>query len=176
MARRFTRGRGRTGSVRRESFWVPINAISQALTATQSVLTNSASAGLLAIRPFTIVRTHITWLLQSDQVAASENYAAAVAGCVVSDQASAIGVTAVPTPITDQGSDFFWFWDSAIGNFEFHSDIGTMEAGRMQKIDSKAMRKVDEDSDLIFVIENEPTIGTDGCSIKMLGRMLIKLH
>ncbi len=176
MARRFTRTRGRSGAPRRESLWVSLDGSATNLAAAGATLINSASAGLLALRPFTIVRTHITWQLSSDQVVATEVYSAAIAGAVVSDQASAIGITAVPTPITDQGSDLFFFWDYAIRKYEFHSDVGVEEVGVMQKIDSKAMRRVDDDQDVVFVIENDPAIGTDGSSLRAAGRFLIKLH
>ena len=68
----------------------------------------SLNAAALALRPFTIVRTRFLVSVVTDQVAADELVLGALGMAVVSDQAVAIGVTAVPTPITDMGSDL-WF-------------------------------------------------------------------
>ena len=176
MARSFSRSRGRSSSPRRESLWVDLGASATNLTAAGATLILSANAALLAMRPFTIVRTHMIWELSSDQVVATEVYSAAIAAAVVSDQAVGIGVTAVPTPITDQGSDLFFMWDAAIGKYEFHSDVGVQEVGILCDIDSKAMRRVNDDQDVVFVIENAAAIGTDGSTLRALGRMLVKLH
>jgi len=176
MARKFTRSRGRLGAQRRESLWVGLTPTNTGLAAGGATLILTASSTLLALRPFTIIRTHITWHVASDQSTAKENYAAAIGGCVVSDQAEAIGITAVPTPVTDLSSDLFFLWDSAIGIFDFTTGTGYREVGHLQKIDSKAMRRVNDDQTVIFTIEDEPTIGTDGVSVKVIGRQLIKLH
>ncbi len=174
MAR--TRGRLVRG-VRRETLWIGVTPTNTNLTAGQATTILVLGAAGLALRPFTIVRTHIFWGVRSDQVATSENYAAGISGAVVSDQANAIGVTAVPTPITDIDSDMFWFWDFAFGCLEIGGTPTTFnELGTKKTIDSKAMRKVENGQDVAFVVEDEPTIGTDGCIVAASGRMLVKLH
>ena len=47
-------------------------------------------------------------MVESDQSAATELFIGNLGLAVVSDQATAVGVTAVPTPATDRGSDL-WF-------------------------------------------------------------------
>ncbi len=103
----------RSGVMRRDTLWSGINSSRTTLgVASTAALINSAGAGLLALRPFTIVRSRLNWHVASDQEVASEVYGASLAAAVVTDQASAIGITAVLTPETDQGSDSFFVFDS----------------------------------------------------------------
>ena len=176
MARSFTRGRGRLGASRK-TLWAGFGGSNTNLAAGAATIINSANAALLLLRPFTIVRTRLVWNVRSDQAAVTENYAAAIGLAVVSDQAVAVGVTAVPTPVTDVGSDLFLMWSAAISQFNFLSSVGFHPAsGVMSEIDSKAMRKVDDDQDIVLVVEDEPTIGTDGVNVAVFGRLFIKLH
>ncbi len=142
--------------------------------ASTAVLTASLNAAALALRPFTVVRTRLDWAVRSDQVAASEIYGLALGFAVVSDQASAIGVTAVPTPFTDQGSDLFFLYEQIFGQIVILSAVGQNEAGQLRQIDSKAMRKVNDDQDVVVVLESN-TFEVGQASI-LGGRMLIKLH
>ena len=77
------------------------------LTASGGTILGSLNATALALRPFTIVRQHYFLMLRSDQAAAAERQFGAFGCVVVSDQAEAVGVTAIPTPITDAGSDLW---------------------------------------------------------------------
>ena len=167
-ARRVVRG-SRTV---RETLWLGIAPTNTNLAASAAALVSSLNAAALALRPFTIVRTHLSWNVRTDQEAASEFYAAAVGIAVVSDQASTVGVTAVPTPVTDIDSDMFFLWDAMFGRFV----ISQGTDGIFARVDSKAMRKVNGDQDIVFVIEDEAVIGTDGVNVTMMGRMLVKLH
>ncbi len=72
-----------------------------------AILGFSLDAATLALRPFTILRERNFWFARSDVVTGGEEWGGAVGACVVSDQAVAIGVTAVPTPITDIDSDLW---------------------------------------------------------------------
>ena len=144
--------------------------------ANTAVLLNSLSAGALDLRPFTVVRTRGFFGIRSDQSATSESFDCALGYCVVSDQALAIGVTAVPTPFTDQGSDLFFVYEALMARFLFISGIGVDPQGMSQFMhyDSKAMRKVNDDSDLITVIENSGI--SSGVTVHHTARMLVKLH
>ncbi len=106
MARRVFRS-SRPGQ-RRTTSWLDIAIGAQALGAGGAAIIQVMSAGFLAKRPFTVVRTHLEVLFQSDQVAATETQLGAIGLCVVSDQAAAIGITAVPTPDTDLASDLWY--------------------------------------------------------------------
>ena len=168
----FSRGRG---VVRRESMWLFVGTTQVTIAAASTaVLAFSLNAAALALRPFTVVRTRMTWFTRSDQKAVDETWGCALGCAVVSDQASAIGVTAVPTPITDQGSDLFYVYEENYGFTQFSSAVGVVEAGRQVTVDSKAMRKVNDDQDLITTLET-PAISTSAVNV-IGGRLLIKLH
>ena len=92
---------------------------------------------------------------------------------MVSEQASAIGVTAIPTPVTDMASDL-WFLHQNMWADESNLTDRTRSASR-GSIDSKAMRKVNGDEDIVFVSELG-TIPSAGCILGMSGRFLLKLH
>ena len=175
MARRFTRSAGRVGSSRL-TIWTGIVATRTTLAAASTAaIMNVGSAGVLALRPFTIVRTRGYFSLQSDQTATGENFDAAIGFAVVSDQAVAIGVTAVPTPHTDLGSGLFFTHEASDGRFMFISGIGVHpQATKGRQYDSKAMRKVDSGQDVVFVAETSALSG--GCILYHVGRMLIKTN
>jgi len=80
--------------------------------------------------------------VQSDQVLADEEYDASLGYAVVSDQASGVGVTAVPLPEDDRGSDLFFVYETIAGSLEFDTAVSSREAGVSKYYDSKAMRKV----------------------------------
>jgi len=123
------------------------------------------------LRPFTIVRVRGMVAVQSDQVAAREEGAFAFGMAVVTDDATAVGITAVPTPITDQASDV-WF---VLARGHYGSGSGSLEAGFTEiPIDSKAMRKVGIGQDIVQVAENGSA--AFGCEFDTQLRILVKLH
>ena len=131
--------------MRRESLWVGVGTATSVIGTTQTaLLTNSANAALLALRPFTIVRSRGTLRLGSDQAANTENQSIAYGAAVVSDQAVAIGVTAVPTPITDQGSDLWYVYETLLSRIVVSSAVGILEPPIWKDYDSRAMRKVED--------------------------------
>ncbi len=172
MAKSFRRG-GRT--IRRDTLWLGGTFVNTTLTsASSAALVTSLSAGALALRPFTIVRTRGIIQVQSDQEAASEDYSGVVARLVVSDQANAAGIGSVPTPVTESDSDLFMLYEPFASAM---LDTGTSQQdgiGVQRVIDSKAMRKVDVGQDLIQVIENSSV--SNGCVWTTMFRTLIKLH
>jgi len=94
---------------------------------------------------------------------------------VVSDQALAIGITAVPTPDLDRGSDLFFVFEEEFGEISFSSAIGFVEpVGATRHWDSKAMRKVEIGSDIAVTIEASSI--SNGVNVRKAGRMLVKLH
>ncbi len=167
--RTFTRG----GRQVRETLWIGIGTVEAALTgAPTAVILNALNAAALALRPFTVIRTRMVMFGRSDQVIAGESWGVDVAGVVVSEQASAIGVTAVPTPATDVGSDLFFMYEQIFGRFQFLDSTGAVNMGVFKQIDSKAMRRVNEDQDVLIVAENE----VNGVQLITSGRILVKLH
>ncbi len=162
--------------VRRQSLWLFLTPTRTTLSAANSaVLSNSLSAAALALRPFTVVRSRGTMHLESDQSAASEFYQCSSGLCVVSSQAVAIGVTAVPTPETDRGSDLFLMYETLESGFELGDATGFQNTTGVRKDwDSRAMRKVVDDQDLILV--SETSVASTGAVVTTSGRILIKLH
>jgi len=166
----------RGGAMRRESLWFFLTEMLTVLPAANSVaLINSLNAAALSLRPFTVVRSHLNWFVKSDQTAALEIQQVGLGMAVVSDQSVAIGVTAVPTPFTDLGSDL-WLLHSVIASgFTFISGTGVQAPGGINReIDSKGMRKVEDGQDLIACLENSGQ--GNGTSNLVMGRILIKLH
>ncbi len=164
----------RSGVRRRETIWASLARINAVLASSADAsLMASLNAAALALRPFTVVRFRGTWLARSDQSAASELYIANYGMAVVSDQAIAVGVTAVPTPATDLASDLWFVSEQWIGRFDL---VGTSISSEItsKPIDSKAMRKVEEGQDIAFV--GEAGIGGGGVNMDVTGRFLLKLH
>ena len=164
----------RGGAMRRETIWfdVPRTAATLAASAT-AALVATLGAPALALRPFTIVRTRGQLWVRSDQSAATEVFIGSLGFAVVSDQAAAIGVSAVPTPATDLGSDLWFVHEAVMGQFAL---IGTSvtQIVESRPFDSKAMRKVEDGQDVAQVVE--AGIGGNGCIIESMGRLLVKLH
>ena len=163
-------------SQRRETSWLDIPPASATLVTSGGTILLTLTTAEKARRSFTIVRTHLSVSMESDQAAASEVQVGAVGMCVVSDQAEAIGVTAVPTPVTDAASDLFFLHQYLMNSFLFASGVGFQDnVGRFMSIDSKAMRKVNDDQDVIVVVELA-TGESVGQNWIVAGRLLIKEH
>ena len=165
----------RSGRMRRETIWIGIVETNTVLAAASNVvLFGGLSAGGLALRPFTVVRTRLLLNVKSDQRAVSENYSAALGISVVTEQAQAAGVGSVPTPYAELDSDVFFFWEQVAGQISVTSDIGVLEAGHSRYGDSKAMRKVEDGQDLATTIEASAV--SNGVTVFKAGRLLAKLH
>ncbi len=165
----------RDGGMRRDTLWVGTSVIqATAGLPNISTLLTSFGASVLALRPFTIVRTRGTMLLRSDQGAASEDYSAAYGHCIVTDQAASVGISAVPTPNSDIDSDSFYVFESLLGDLQVITAIGLYEAGVKKDFDSKAMRKVEDGFDSVSVVESG--VLSAGWSFQVQFRQLIKLH
>ena len=177
MARR--RSNFRTNMVRsgRKTFWIGgAHSATTIAAGSSATLITSMNAAALALRPFTIVRTRGVLALISDQIAAVEQQAVNYGQIVVSDQAVAIGITAVPTPVVDDQSSWL-VMETLFGRFNFVTGVGMQQlSGSSLQVpfDSKAMRKVEEGQDLIVVVETS-AIST-GVTLFSYSRTLIKLH
>ena len=168
----FRRSRPPQRIQRRETLWLFLAPALTTLTATGGTFLGLLNVAALALRPFTIVRTHLSGILFSDQAAAIETQVAGIGLSVVTDQAAAVGVTAVPTPITDLGSDQF-FAHKLIWARESSLTDRTNPAVNWS-LDSKAMRKVKESDDMAIVAEFSGA--GQGLILGAGGRILIKLH
>jgi len=155
---------------RRLTSWVGLGPVSVTVTGEGGTILAAGNAALLAKRPFTIIRLHLEVHIRSDQSAALEAFGGAVGVAVVSDQSVAVGVSAVPTPFTDDSSDLWMLHQWIMGASGTSTDG---QFGSLYSIDSKAMRKVNDDQDIIVVHELSSTLG-EGQILRMAGRMLIK--
>ncbi len=162
-----------TRSVKRLTSWFEFVPVTATMTAAGGTVIFSLNAAALALRPFTVVRTRFEVWLKSDQAAATEDQVAMLGLAVVSDQAVAVGVTAVPTPGTDMGSDL-WFVHQVMYADE-SALVDKTRSGQRYSIDSKAMRKVDIGQDLVVVSELGSASG-GGCIVTVGGRMLVKVN
>ena len=176
MALRRVTVRGNRGP-RRKTSWFDFASLQTdftGLAANSALLFSSLNAAALALRPFTIVRTRGLLTVTTDQIAATERPFGAFGISVVTDQATAIGITAVPQPGDDAGSDEFLLWEPWSANVQLGSNIGFADLGRTFVLDSKAMRKVDIGQDVVAVMDNQSN--TDAVDFALTYRMLVKLH
>jgi len=176
MARRDFRRGAAAIRQKRLTRWLDLQPVAVAFTAGGGTVLFSLTTEELALRPFTVVRTRLLVSILSDQLAASERQVGAIGLAVVSDQAAAIGVTAVPTPITDLESDLWFVHQLLYSDTTFASGIGfTDTSSEVYPIDSKAMRKVEDGEDIVVVGELSAAV-SQGFALVAGGRMLVKLH
>ena len=167
------RTRGRVAAPKRQSFWTSLLPINITMTSTGGTVVGSLGALALAVRPFTVVRQHYEIISRSDQEAAVEHQLSAFGTCIVSEQAAGVGVTAVPTPVTDASSDL-WMMHQYLASEESRLVDKALPAN-VYSIGSKAMRKVNDDEDFLLIAELAGASG-GGVILSISGRILIKLH
>ena len=168
--RSFVRGAAAIRTARLTT-WGGITPVASTLAAnTSTILVSSLSAGALALRPFTLIRTHLEVQLVSDQAAAVETQGVSIGMAVVSDQAVAVGISAVPTPTIEADSNL-WFLHQVLFADESNLTDRTKN-GNYVSIDSKAMRKVEIGQDVIIVVEGAGVGG--GMIVTLGGRFLLK--
>ena len=134
------------------------------------------SAGALLLRPFTILRTRFDLTVESDQVLVTERPSGSYGKIIVTDSAAAAGATAIPDPSTDPEADWFVYQGfnttMIVGPNGYNEGIFPDAVARWQ-VDSKAMRKVGPDDNVVSMVTN---ISAAGLILGTSGRMLIQLH
>ncbi len=160
----------------RTKMWIGYGVGSTTLVGSAAILVGSLGAAQLLLRPFTILRTRALLTFESDQAAVSERPIGSYGSIIVTDAASAAGVASIPSPSSLSGNpEADWFiWQALTVSFEFLSSVGF--EGNVQTqyvIDSKAMRKVGPDDDLVIMADMDTA---SGAVIVDQGRMLIQLH
>ena len=99
----------------------------------------------------TVLRMRGVLSIVSDQSAATENQVGAFGAVVITDQASTIGATAIPGPVTDGNADnwplFLAFQQTQIA-----------AVSNQWMIDTKGKRKIPNGTQLAFVIENASSV------------------
>jgi len=172
MADRVGRLRGFRRSQKRKTTWsglVPQTALTAVAGSAQAILETFTPT----VDGMTIVRVRGLFGVVTDQLAASEDMMGAVGLGVVTEQASSIGITAVPHPDTD--SDWGgWLWHQYYSAAFLFGDATGFAGDAMARfvMDSKAMRKIGLQERLVLVIENS---GVRGIQISNSFRVLLKL-
>ncbi len=175
MARQITRLiRGQQRAVR-QNFWITVDLSPSALAgAGGSLFQGGLNAAADLLRPFTVVRTRVNMHVESDQVIASESAIGVLGFIVVTDQAVASGVAAIPSPLS-QGDGAWFVYEPYFDAFLFGTGVGFLEpAGFSRMVDSKAMRKVGPNDDVAVIWQSQAA--SDGAFVSATGRMLVKLH
>ena len=144
----------RGGVMRRETLWISQAILNTSLAGSGTAINLAAmSAAVLELTPFTIVRTRGLLYMRSDQLAAAETVQAAYGHTVVADTAAAIGVTAIPTPVTDAGNDLWFVYQYMFGHLQFGDGTGFGDPGRVYEFDSRGMRKVEDGQTSVVTLE-----------------------
>ena len=98
--------------------------------------------------------------------------------CIVSENAFAVGITAVPHPSTDIAWDgWLWYWTGALRSITTSAVLLGQDLPAQARIvvDSKAMRKIKATDVLVGVIEVGTEAGTATITAEMNTRILLKL-
>ena len=158
---------------KRSMVWVGLGVGIATLSTAQTLL-SSLNAAAIALLPFTVVRTHLAIFYLSDQIVAAEFSQVALGMQVVTQSASAAGIASLPTPITEPNADYF-VYQPLFSNILIGDGLQDQPASlaNMVQVDSKAMRKVDQDDDIVVTFEQRSAIGA---LVALEGRMLVKLH
>jgi len=178
MARRIVSPRAVRG-VRRKTRWgSTVSTSVTTIAAATNVLFARFTAATLASElgaPFTVIRERGEFNFFSDQKVATESQLGAIGFAVVSEQAAAAGAASVPGPITNADWDGWYAWAPILGRYEIESAVGfESHFGHPLMLDSKAMRKVNDNESLVIMVENAHA--THGFTIAYEGRTLFKLH
>jgi len=161
----------------RTKMWVGHGVGNDTVVASTLTLLGSLSASVLLLRPFTILRTHLEVYYRSDQITATETIFGTLADLVVTETAAALGVTALPnpSPLTGDPEQDWYLYQNVESQFNFASGVGFQgdSMGVHYGIDSKAMRKVGPNDDVVLLFDQEAAVGAE---VTTMGRQLIQLH
>ena len=153
--RRATRGFPQRGPKRLNAWVGPPEQGYVAVASTGSTLIGSLSVE----EAITLVRTRGMFSVKPNSVAADVDIVGAIGAGVVSAEAFAIGITALPTPFSDADWPGWFVWESFAFHVENVSAAGFDPLASLQiPVDSKGMRKIGASEVVVFVAESQ--IGT----------------
>ncbi len=166
MARGLRRFPARGGAPKRRSSWVG--------SADQGVVAVAGNASVIlqsnaTLIDTTIVRTRGILDVRPSTTGTSQQVLGAFGMLIVSDQAFAAGAGSVPGPWTDQDADWF-VWEAISYLWEVTTDVGRL-LGPVRHIDSKAMRKVNQNETVVVVYESQATAVNVGSPFRMLVKL-----
>jgi len=133
----------------------------------------AASGDISNAAPATIVRTRGLVTVVPVANAASIVVLGAMGIGLVSQRAAAVGITAIPGPITDSLWDGWFVHQFLAARKLTRSDIGfDSQDATHYVIDSKAMRKFEGSQQIVFVVENENA--SNAFDVALQVRLLVK--
>ncbi len=134
--------------------WAASSIVSAALSAGTSGAT-ALSAGVPAE---TILRTRGTGLVYLDGASAPGRFVQVSMGLVLVPEGQ--GTTVIWDPFGDSNAPWLWYQESILGYEEMVTDVVDVPGASAHRfeVDSKAMRKANDDEELQFVVTNT-TIG-----------------
>ena len=150
-------------------------------TALVSIPANSAVllSGFVPQNPgidLTILRTVGEIFVSSDNAAASETQVGAVGMIIVTDDAFAVGITAIPDPVASVFDDGWFMFQSFAQKTTFLSSIGFNDpSGMKYSYDSKAKRIL-EGAGKTIVIVAANAHATEGFNLLLNTRILTQLR
>ena len=144
----------------------------------QSIGSNSVvimtTGAATATDGLTLVRTRGELSLQiSTASAIGDGFFGAFGLCIVSVQAFAVGATAVPGPVGEENWDG-WFYHSYFNVYANAANVTGDHAQVVTTVDSKAMRKLQDNEVIIGVIE-ALEVGGSTLLVHFNCRILVKL-
>ncbi len=152
-----------------EWFGDPFQTVETALPANTFIVVSSLTAAGLAKRPFTITRTVGNIFVRAESEILGTEPFGAIGFIVVSDKAVATGPTALPDPITQEGSDeWFTYLSFAAGG-----SVGGGAPLMAFPFDSRAQRKVQDGEDIAVMVSNASV--ADAMQFIVKFRLLIKV-
>ncbi len=171
---RLTRSSFQPARAKRLSEWVAFTSSgpSDIAGGAKLVFASFTQAALSGLVPATIIRVRGYLTAKSDQTAAGENWTGAMGIAIVKENARAVGITALPGPVTDAAADMWFYHQFFQGRFSSSTGQGDGFFFGVD-VDSKAMRKV-EDGDAMVVMAE---VGSGvGLSVDAQMRILFLLH
>ena len=167
----------RSNGFRRRVTWGegPLGTLTGIATSTQ-LLFGTAQQFTLDDLTLTRMRGQVAAWLTVAGGAANEGFDCYFGMCVVSENAAAIGVTAVPSPLADIAWDG-WFVHRVFQVRNMATALA--EDSPMQQfrfeVDSKAMRKVHQTDVVVAAFETTESGDGSTMSVSLISRMLLKL-
>ena len=121
----------------------------------------------------TVLRSVGQISVSTDNDGASEQQVGAWGMCIVSDVALAIGITALPSPVSEISDDFWFVHQTIVQRTEFITAAGFHpNVSRNYEFDSKAKRKLEDGSVIVLVAENSGPHGFQmACGLRLLSQV-----
>jgi len=166
------------GALRRKVSWEegPLGAVT-AITTSSTAVFPTGQAALLD--DLTLVRTRGSLIVQLNALDLSnEGFTWYFGMCVVTENAAAVGITAIPTPLADIAWDGWFMHETGmvVGNSGTLTDPNNAPIiSERRPLDSRGMRKLHRTDVIVAVLETTEKGDGSNLSAHLVSRMLVKL-